>query len=176
MARQIGMEELDYQSAYELRGSRFRRFHGNYVYRFVAVLLIPSHQIDEEEEEDDGGGGGGWRRTTNSRRRLLVGTQLFSHSDPAKASKSKSKKIAVEYNEPCTSTTDQIFHPTDTLGNDFSAEIGSHCQDFENLSLLNTNEEELEAECIDFVPHIYIPGLLSGLDDCSTFPEFTGIG
>ncbi|VFQ78498.1 unnamed protein product [Cuscuta campestris] len=60
MARQIGMEELDYQSAYELRGSRFRRFHGNYVYRFVAVLLIPSHQIDEEEEEDDGGGGGGW--------------------------------------------------------------------------------------------------------------------
>ncbi|VFQ59291.1 unnamed protein product [Cuscuta campestris] len=105
-----------------------------------------------------------------------AGKHKFSHSDPAKASKSKSKKIAVEHNDPCTSTTDQIFHPTDTLGNDFSAEIGSHYHDFENLSLLNTNEEELEAEFIDFVPHIYIPGLLSGLDDCSTFPEFTGIG
>nr|GMD44637.1 protein PHOTOPERIOD-INDEPENDENT EARLY FLOWERING 1 isoform X1 [Ipomoea batatas] len=105
--------------------------------------------------------------------------------DSSKASKSRSRKVSVEHSDLCP-PTEQIFQPA-SFSNDAIAAMDTSSSleeaylhhDFETSSLFNTNGE-FKAEHTDFVPHSYIPGLLSGLDDCSTssptFPEFTDIG
>ncbi|CAH9068505.1 unnamed protein product [Cuscuta epithymum] len=103
-----------------------------------------------------------------------AGKNKLAHSESARTSKSKLKKAPVMHTDPRTAIgkdRSQIFQPTAAL------EVGIHHHDFENIFTLDMNDkDELDVECIDLVPHSYIPGLLSGLDDCSTFLEFTDIG
>ncbi|XP_031103378.1 protein PHOTOPERIOD-INDEPENDENT EARLY FLOWERING 1 isoform X1 [Ipomoea triloba] len=105
--------------------------------------------------------------------------------DSSKASKSRSRKVSVEHSDLCP-PTEQIFQPASFSNDpiaamDTSSSLEEAClhHDFETSSLFNTNGE-FKVDLTDFVPHSYIPGLLSGLDDCSTssptFPEFTDIG
>lgn len=44
-----------------------------------------------------------------------------------------------------------------------------------NLPLGLNFEDSLETESSGVVPHDYIDGLISGLDDCTAFPEYTDI-
>ena len=37
-------------------------------------------------------------------------------------------------------------------------------------------ELSMETESFEVVPHYYVPGLISGLDDCPLLPEYTDIG
>lgn len=45
-------------------------------------------------------------------------------------------------------------------------------------NLLSGRDMELsmEMESLEAVPHHYVPGLISGLDDCPLLPEYTDIG
>lgn len=45
-----------------------------------------------------------------------------------------------------------------------------------NLPLGLNEENSLETESFGVIPHNYVDGLISGLDDCSEFPEYTDIG
>lgn len=45
-----------------------------------------------------------------------------------------------------------------------------------NLTHGTDMELSMEMESYEEVPHCYVPGLISGLDDCPLLPEYTDIG
>ncbi|KAG2686940.1 hypothetical protein I3760_09G030300 [Carya illinoinensis] len=115
-----------------------------------------------------------------------LGKHKSSLSDSMKHSKSKFKRTSMDHCEmpllvakppleplPACALIDPNmgFDPSQpfilAVGND---NVGS------NLLSGRDTELSMEMESLETVPHHYVPGLISGLDDCSLLPEYTDIG
>lgn len=70
------------------------------------------------------------------------------------------------------------FHPNDLKFDLTESTINeARTDDLDcNLPFGLNEENSLELETFGVVPHSYVEGLLSGLDDCSEFLEYTDIG
>ncbi|KAK7267339.1 hypothetical protein RIF29_20008 [Crotalaria pallida] len=104
-----------------------------------------------------------------------LGKQKSSISDATKPSKSKSKRVSMDSSdmreaEPLFQSKDLRFDLTastpDVVGTDDTSI---------NLPFDLHLENSLEKESSGVVLHDYIDGLISGLDDCIEFPEYTDI-
>ncbi|MED6170311.1 Pharynx and intestine in excess protein 1, variant 2 [Stylosanthes scabra] len=112
------------------------------------------------------------------------GKQKPSNTDTGKPSKSKSKRAFTDPSETHHQQTDPSFHAMPSLkdlGIDLNAsstmdEIG--VDDLPSSSLPSSLDLENsfdETESLGAVPHDYVAGLISDLDDCTTFPDFSDI-
>ncbi|MED6112642.1 Pharynx and intestine in excess protein 1 [Stylosanthes scabra] len=112
------------------------------------------------------------------------GKQKPSNTDTGKPSKSKSKRAFTDPSETHHQQTDPSLHSMPSLkdlGIDLNAsstmdDIG--VDDFPSSSLPSSLDLENsfdETESLGAVPHDYVAGLISDLDDCTTFPDFSDI-
>lgn len=111
------------------------------------------------------------------------GKHKLVFSDPAKPSKSKFRKNAAEHGEIRHIMAEQGFPPLPTaaplnpsprfdLNIPINEDIGT--DDLESNSHSHFDESSFE-ESLGVLPHKYVPGLLTGLDDCSLSPEYNDI-
>ncbi|KAI4348769.1 hypothetical protein L6164_009450 [Bauhinia variegata] len=103
-------------------------------------------------------------------------------SDSNKLSKSKSRRTSMDCSEIRHQQAEQIFQSVQPLqANDLRFDLNAMDEvgaDDVNSNLPFDLNAELPSETESFVvvPHNYSPGLISGLDDCTVFPEYTDIG
>ncbi|XLU69576.1 hypothetical protein S245_028629 [Arachis hypogaea] len=114
-----------------------------------------------------------------------LGKQKFSNTDTAKPSKSKSKRAFTDPSETNHQQTDPSFlsmPPLKDLRFDLNAASTMDdivVDDLPSSSLpfgLDVENSFDETESFGAVPHDYVAGLISDLDDCTSFPEFNDIG
>lgn len=115
--------------------------------------------------------------------KLPSGKHKLVFSDPVRPSKSKFRKNAVEIGEIRQFMPEQVFphFPTAAPLNpsprfDLNLPVN---EDIETDGLeSNSNSQVIESsfeESFGVLPHEYVPGLLSGLDECSLLPEYDDI-
>ncbi|MCH91626.1 protein PHOTOPERIOD-INDEPENDENT EARLY FLOWERING 1-like, partial [Trifolium medium] len=106
------------------------------------------------------------------------GKQRSSISDVIKPSRSKTKRPSVDSSELHCHQTGPLFPPMPSL-QELTLDLPSSTVDgfdMESDFPFDLNgESSLERENFGVVPHDYIAELISGLDDCTTFPEYTDI-
>ncbi|XP_045807406.1 protein PHOTOPERIOD-INDEPENDENT EARLY FLOWERING 1 isoform X2 [Trifolium pratense] len=108
------------------------------------------------------------------------GKQRSSISDVIKPSRSKTKRPSVDSSELHRHQTGPLFPPMPSLQEPTldlpSSTVDNFGFDMESDFPFDLNgESSLEREDFGLVPHDYIAELISGLDDCTTFPEYTDI-
>lgn len=67
------------------------------------------------------------------------------------------------------SLKDLTFDPALSTMDEFGSDV------YSNLPFDLNGESFLETENFGVVPHDYVDDLISGLDDCTAFPEYTDI-
>lgn len=109
------------------------------------------------------------------------GKQKSSISDSAKPSRSKSKRASIDPSEMHHHQADSIFQSVPSL-TDLRFDLASFTTDEVELNAVDrcfpfdlNGESSWEMEGVEMIPHDYITGLISDLDDCTTFPEYTDI-
>ncbi|GAU37535.1 hypothetical protein TSUD_21400 [Trifolium subterraneum] len=108
------------------------------------------------------------------------GKQRSSISDVIKPSRSKTKRPSVDSSELHRHQTEPLFPPMPSL-QELASDLSSSTVDkfgFDTESDFPfdlNGESSLERENFGVVPHDYIAEFISGLDDCTTFPEYTDI-
>lgn len=115
-----------------------------------------------------------------------LGKHKLSISDSMKPSKSRFKRSSMEHTEmphpiaepvleplPAAALKDPdlIFDLTQPIIPDVGIDVVAS-----NLTHGTDMELSMEMESYEEVPHCYVPGLISGLDDCPLLPEYTDIG
>ncbi|XVF28893.1 hypothetical protein REPUB_Repub15cG0072100 [Reevesia pubescens] len=114
-----------------------------------------------------------------------LGKHKLSVSDTIRP-KSKLKKVSMEHGDAHNLSAEQLFQPVATIAlkdpnlrcdltsvtNDGSWADAADC----DFSSSMDKALSLEIEGFDVVPHNYIPGFISGLDDSSMLPDYTDIG
>lgn len=104
--------------------------------------------------------------------------QKSAVSDLTKPSRSKSRKASLDPSEhhqarplleSMPSLKDLRFDMTSFSTGEFGIDMDS------NLPFDLNGESSFETENFEVVPHGYVDGLISGLDDCTEFPEYTDI-
>ncbi|KAK2993722.1 hypothetical protein RJ640_003721 [Escallonia rubra] len=134
----------------------------------------------------------GWAASAFSLGDAKSRTPLKSHSlgkhkltipDSIKPSKSKMRKTTGESSD-VHFLTGPVFQPRMRVPYDFSVlddlspssipEVG--IDDFSRTPFDAASVLSLETESSSMVPHHYVPGFISGLEDCSLLPELTDIG
>ncbi|KAK6289543.1 hypothetical protein POUND7_001084 [Theobroma cacao] len=140
------------------------------------------------------GGGLGWAssafpandsKSRSGSKLPSLGKHKLSVSDTMR-SKSKLKKASMEHGDVHNLFPEQVFQPVATIApNDpylrcdlTSVTNDSSWADVVDSDLCCSMDEalSLESEVYEVVPHSYIAGFISGLDDCSMLPEYTDIG
>ncbi|XP_052172511.1 protein PHOTOPERIOD-INDEPENDENT EARLY FLOWERING 1 isoform X2 [Diospyros lotus] len=127
-------------------------------------------------------GDGRYRMASKSQ---TLGKHKLSMCESVKPSKSKTRKTTIESNEmhglvadpavqrklTAPGTSSMRFDPLPVI-NDYGIDA------FDSSSPCDINEISVPSEThtSDLVPHNYIPGFFSGLDDCSSLPDFMDIG
>ena len=140
------------------------------------------------------GGGLGWAssafpandsKSRSGSKLQSLGKHKLSISDTSRP-KSKLKKVPSEHGNINNLFAEQVFQPVATIApndpnlrcdltlvtNDSSWTDGADS----DFSSSMDKALSLELEGFDVVPHNYIPGLISGLADCSMLPDYTDIG
>ncbi|XP_058207569.1 protein PHOTOPERIOD-INDEPENDENT EARLY FLOWERING 1 isoform X1 [Rhododendron vialii] len=113
-----------------------------------------------------------------------LGKHKLSIFESVKTSKSKLRKTTSEYNDITRPPfADLVVRPTITFPADSSFDLTPpHFTDpridvFDSDIPFDMDRLSLESQdVIDLVSHDYLPGFISGLDDCSSLPELTDIG
>uniref|UniRef100_A0A2P2L6V3 DNA helicase n=1 Tax=Rhizophora mucronata TaxID=61149 RepID=A0A2P2L6V3_RHIMU len=119
-------------------------------------------------------------------RSASLGKHKLSISDSGKPSRSKQKKTSTEHGEICHLFSEPVFQPQHAVSSkDPNLHFDLTPADIQNgwtddsdslsNSLLNL-EHPIETESLVSVPHEYMPGFISSLDDFSLLPEYTDIG
>uniref|UniRef100_A0A5B7AQU5 DNA helicase n=1 Tax=Davidia involucrata TaxID=16924 RepID=A0A5B7AQU5_DAVIN len=114
-----------------------------------------------------------------------LGKHKLSVSNLIKPSKSKMRKTTMESIDMHRMIADPVVQPMLKVSGDSNlrfdltppiiGDVG--IDDFGGSSPFDMDKDlSLELESFDVVPHHYVPGFISGLDDCSSLPEFTDIG
>ncbi|XP_054803873.1 protein PHOTOPERIOD-INDEPENDENT EARLY FLOWERING 1 isoform X2 [Prosopis cineraria] len=112
------------------------------------------------------------------------GKHKSSISDSIKPSKSKSKRNSSDTCEMRHQRVEPLFQSMPSLeAKDLRIDLNSLAMDEAgadnmdcNLPFVLNEENSLETETFGMVPHDFVAGLISGLDDCSELPEYTDIG
>ncbi|CAJ1967449.1 unnamed protein product [Sphenostylis stenocarpa] len=156
---------------------------------FKVGLFIAENRFREASricEEDSSGWASSAFPTNDARSRpgsrmQSSGKQKSSVSDSAKPSRSKSKRASIDPSEMQQHQADSIFQSVPSfnlrfdLGSSTTDEVGidavDRCFPFFDLN----GESSWEMECTGMIQHDYVAGLISELDDCTTFPEYTDI-
>lgn len=122
-------------------------------------------------------------RSTSSKSQFL-GKHKLPMSELTRPS--KSKKISMEHGEMQHVIAERVFNPLPgpvPMDHDLRFNLTSpitkdvEIDDFASTSHSDIGKEfSLEVEDFEEVPHSYVPGLIAGLDDCSSLPECTDIG
>ncbi|XP_050371450.1 protein PHOTOPERIOD-INDEPENDENT EARLY FLOWERING 1 isoform X2 [Argentina anserina] len=108
------------------------------------------------------------------------GKHKLVFSDPVKPSKSKFRKNAVEHGEMHQFMAEQVLphfpiaaplHPSPRFDLNLPVNEDIETDDLESISHSQVAESSFE-ESFGVLPHKYVPGLLSGLGDCSLLPEY----
>nr|XP_024935444.2 protein PHOTOPERIOD-INDEPENDENT EARLY FLOWERING 1 isoform X3 [Ziziphus jujuba var. spinosa] len=128
-------------------------------------------------------------RSRSASKSQFLGKHKLPMSELTRPSKSKLKKTSMELGEMRNVMAERVFHPLPVavpmdhdLRFDLNSPIGKDVQidDLKSTSQSDIDKEfSLETEDfkgLEVVPHSYVPGLISGLDDCSSLPEYTDIG
>ncbi|RDY05668.1 Protein PHOTOPERIOD-INDEPENDENT EARLY FLOWERING 1, partial [Mucuna pruriens] len=105
------------------------------------------------------------------------GKQKSSVSDSAKPSRSKSKRASMDPSE-MHHQADSIFQSMPPLKDprfDLTSCTMNEVGIDGNFPFNLNGESLLEMESVGMVPHDYVAGLISDLDDCTAFPEYTDI-
>lgn len=109
------------------------------------------------------------------------GKQKSSASDSAKPSRSKSKRASMDTNEIHHRQADSIFQSMPSL-DDLRFDLTSSTTDEFGINVMDSNfpfdmngESSLGMESVGMISHDYVAGLISDLDDCTAFPEYTDI-
>lgn len=113
-----------------------------------------------------------------------LGKHKLSIFESVKTSKSKLRKTTSEYNDITRPPfADLVVRPTITFPADSSFDLTPpHFTDpridvFDSDIPFDMDRLSLESQdVIDLVSHDYLPGFISGLDDCSSLPELTDVG
>nr|XP_011460706.1 PREDICTED: protein PHOTOPERIOD-INDEPENDENT EARLY FLOWERING 1 isoform X2 [Fragaria vesca subsp. vesca] len=107
------------------------------------------------------------------------GKHKLVFSDPIRPSKSKFRKNAVEHSEMRQIMAEQVFppfsiaaplNPSPRFDLNLPVNEDTETDDLESNSHSQVVESSFE-ESFGVLPHEYVPGLLSGLDDCSLLQE-----
>ncbi|XP_061364443.1 protein PHOTOPERIOD-INDEPENDENT EARLY FLOWERING 1 isoform X2 [Gastrolobium bilobum] len=108
------------------------------------------------------------------------GKQKSSISESTKPSRSKSKRASMDPSEMHYQQGEQLFQSM--LPQELRFDFNSSTMDGAGIDDMDSNlpfdlnvESTLEMESFGVVPHDYIAGLVSGLDDWNAFPEYTDI-
>ncbi|XP_027363680.1 protein PHOTOPERIOD-INDEPENDENT EARLY FLOWERING 1 isoform X2 [Abrus precatorius] len=137
-------------------------------------------------EEDSSGWASSAFPTNDTRARpgsrvQSFGKQKSSVSDSAKPSRSKAKRAALDPSEMHHHQAESLFQSTTPL-KDLKFDLTSSTPDEAGIDGIDSNfsfdlneGNSLEMESFGVVPHDYIAGLISDLDDCTAFPEYTDI-
>ncbi|XVE90682.1 hypothetical protein DITRI_Ditri20bG0096500 [Diplodiscus trichospermus] len=114
-----------------------------------------------------------------------LGKHKLSVSDTIRP-KSKLKKASSEHGDIHNVFAEQLFQPVATVApNDpnLRCDLAMGTNDDSLADGLGSDFSSsmekalsLELEGFDVVQHSYVPGLISGLDDCSTLPDYSDIG
>ncbi|KAA8546716.1 hypothetical protein F0562_003147 [Nyssa sinensis] len=120
-------------------------------------------------------------KSRTSSKSQSLGKHKLSVSNSIKPSKSKMRKTIMESTELANSEVQPVLKvPSDSnlrfdLAPPIIPDVGIY--DFDGSFPFDMDKElSLESVSLDGVPHNYVPGFISGLDDCSSLPEFTDIG
>ncbi|KAJ7976011.1 protein PHOTOPERIOD-INDEPENDENT EARLY FLOWERING 1-like [Quillaja saponaria] len=112
-----------------------------------------------------------------------AGKHKPSISDSTKHSKLKFKKNSVDHNEMRHQQRELLIQsmppiPANdpNLRLDLGAPVDVGTDNMVGDLCFGINDESQEIETFDFVPHNFVDGLISGLDDCSLLSEYTDIG
>ncbi|KAK7392807.1 hypothetical protein VNO78_21255 [Psophocarpus tetragonolobus] len=154
-----------------------------------AGLFIAENRFREAArvcEEDSSGWASSAFPTNDARSRpgsrtQSSGKQKSSVSDSAKPSRSKSKKTSMDPCEMHQHQADSIFQSIPSLKDLKIDHTSSFTTDVEidgvdSIFSFDLNGESLlEMESVGTIPHDYVVGLTSDLDDCRAFPEHTDI-
>ncbi|XP_058771334.1 protein PHOTOPERIOD-INDEPENDENT EARLY FLOWERING 1 isoform X2 [Vicia villosa] len=108
------------------------------------------------------------------------GKQRSSISDVTKPSRGKTKRASVDSSEMHRRQAEPLFPPMPLLPELALDLPSSSISEFgfntdRNLPFDLNEESSLERENFGVIPHDYIAELISDLDDCTTFPEYTDI-
>ncbi|QCE05371.1 E1A-binding protein [Vigna unguiculata] len=156
---------------------------------FKIGLLIAENRFREATricEEDVSGWASSAFPTSDARSRpgsriQSSGKQKSSISDSAKPSRSKSKRASIDASEMHHHQADSIFQSVPLL-KDLRFDLAPFTTDEIGLTAVDTLfpfdlnvESSWEMEGVGMIPHDYVTGLISDLDDCTTFPEYTDI-
>lgn len=114
-----------------------------------------------------------------------LGKHKLSISDSMKPSKAKFKKSSMEHSEIPHLISEPLLEPLPAaaLSDPFIRFDGSQPIILDvgiddvgsNLSSVMDKELSMGMESLEAVPHHYVSGLISGLDDCPLLPEYTDI-
>ncbi|PSS13807.1 Protein PHOTOPERIOD-INDEPENDENT EARLY FLOWERING like [Actinidia chinensis var. chinensis] len=113
-----------------------------------------------------------------------LGKHKLSICEPVKPSKSKARKTALDLasdiiTPPIADLQPMITLPINSIMSfDLTPPVISDVgiDAFESSFPLDMDEYWLDSQGFDLVPHDYVPGFISGLDDYSSLPKFTDIG
>ncbi|RZC25456.1 Protein PHOTOPERIOD-INDEPENDENT EARLY FLOWERING 1 isoform D [Glycine soja] len=137
-------------------------------------------------EEDSSGWASSAFPTNDARSRAgsriqSSGKQKSSMSDSSKPSRSKSKKASMDPSEMHHHQADSKFQSMPSL-KDLRIDLTSLTTDEVGIDSMGSifsfdlnGESSLEMESVGMIPHDYVAGLISDLDDCTAFPEYTDI-
>nr|ACJ61498.1 photoperiod independent early flowering protein [Glycine max] len=109
------------------------------------------------------------------------GKRKSSVSDSSKPSRSKSKKASMDRSEMHPYQADSMFQSMPSL-KDLRIDLTSLTTDEVGIDGMDSifsfdlnGESSLEMESVGMIPHDYVAGLISDLDDSTAFPEYTDI-
>ncbi|KAI9122384.1 hypothetical protein K1719_007073 [Acacia pycnantha] len=138
-------------------------------------------------EEDSYGWASSVFPTNDSRSRpgskiQASGKHKSSTSDSVKPSKSKSKRNSMDTSEARHQQVEPLFQSMPSLPakddlNSLATDEAVIDDEMDcSLPFVLNEENSLETETLGMVPHDFVAGLISGLDDFSELPEYTDIG
>lgn len=115
-----------------------------------------------------------------------LGKHKLSFSDSMKPSKSRFKRSSMEHTEMPHLIAEPVLEPLPAAAPkdpDLSFDLTQPIIPDVGIDVVGSNlthgtdmEHSMEMESYEEVPHCYVPGLISGLDDCLLLPEYTDIG